>query len=487
MLWLIFIILGVLLLPILLVAILYRRVVSTNMVHIVQSNKKTTPYGTGLGGGNVYYRWPSWVPHFGVTVIELPVSNFDLVLDSYEAYDADRVPFMVDVTAFFRIADTALAAQRVANVRELEEQLLQIVQGAVRKVLASDKIDSIMLERSKFGFAFTDEVYDQLKQWGVEPVKSMELMDIRDGQGSKVISNIMAKKTSQIEMESRREVAENMRAAESAEITAQRDVDIQRQQAEQAVGERTAEKDKAVGIANQLSRQEVLTQEKETRERDMAVKRVEEIRLAEIERDRQVVAAEQDKQTTVIVAEGHLEAERKRAQGIQAVGEANAAAEKAMQLAPVQAQIELAKEIGENVGYQQYLMTIEGIKGYIVVGGEQAKALQGADVKVIANAGQAGEGVTQVMDLFTSKGGTHLAAAVEAFAQAPLGKAILDRAISAAGSIEPAANDTTTETDDAGGWRDPAVSGYSQGKRARRSKSVPEGPDPDPEVDGETG
>lgn len=422
-----FILVGILVVLAIVLAILFRKVVSTNMVHIVQSSSKTTPFGTGLDGGNVYYKWPSWIPKFGVTVIELPVSNFDLSLDGYEAYDADRVPFMVDVTAFFRIANTALAAQRVANIKELEDQLMQVVQGAVRKVLAGDKIDSIMLERSKFGEAFTAEVVDQLREWGVEPVKSMELMDIRDGHGSKVITNIMAKKTSHIEMESRKEVAENTKAAEMAEITARREVDIQRQQAEQAVGERTAEKNKAVGIADQLARQEVLTQEKETRERDMAVKRVEEVRTAEIEKDKQVVAAEQDKQTTVIVAEGQLEAERKRAQGIEAVGVANAAAEKAMQLAPVEAQIVLAKEIGGNVGYQQYLMTIEGIKGYVVVGGKQAEALQKADVKVIANTGKPGEGMTNVMDLFTAKGGTHLASAVEAFAQSPLGQAIVGK------------------------------------------------------------
>ena len=103
----------------------------------------------------------------------------------------------------------------------------------------------------------------------------------------------------------------------------------------------------------------------------MEVRRVEEVRQAEIERDKQVVAAEQDKQTTVIIADGELEAEKKKATGIEVVGKANAEAEKAMQLAPVQAQIELAKEIGNNAGYMQYLMTVEGIKGYVVVGGER--------------------------------------------------------------------------------------------------------------------
>lgn len=409
-----------------LMSIFYRVVVPTNMVHIVQSRKKTTSYGTGQEGSNVYYAWPSWIPGFGVTVIKLPVSNFDLSLKDYEAYDKDRVPFMVDVTAFFRIKDTSKAAQRVESVGELQGQLLLIVQGAVRKVLASDNIDAIMLERSKFGEQFTSEVSEQLAEWGIESVKSMELMDIRDGHGSKVISNIMAKKTSHIEMESRKEVATNNQAAETAEIEARQIVEIRRQESEQAIGERTADKEKAIGIAMEQSKQEVLTQTKETKTRDMEVKRVETVKLAEITKDQQIVLANQTKETTVITASGVLEAKKKEAEGITVEGAARAEAEKLMQLAPVEAMIALAKEIGTNPNYQQYLATIEGIKAYLVVGGKQAEALQGADVKIIANTGDAASGMSNVMDMFTSKGGTNLAGMVEAFAQTPMGKMVLE-------------------------------------------------------------
>lgn len=409
------------------ISMLYRTVVTTNMVHIVQSRKKTTSYGTGQEGSNVYFAWPRWIPVVGVTVIELPVSNFDLSLKDYEAYDKDRVPFMVDVTAFFRIEDTRIAAQRVESIQELTNQLYLIVQGAVRKVLASDVIDTIMLERSKFGEQFTQEVTEQLAEWGVESVKSMELMDIRDGHGSKVISNIMAKKTSHIEMESRKEVATNMQIAETAEIEAVQAVDIRKQEAEQAVGERTAQKTKIVGIAEQQSKQEVLTQERETKTRDMAVKQVEQVRLAEITKEKEIVAAEQDKSTRIIKAEGALQAKRHEATGIEVEGAAQAEAEKLMQLAPVQAMITLAKEIGTNPGYQQYLATIEAIKAHITVGTEQAKALQDADVKVIANTGNATEGVRNVMDLFSTKGGTNLGGMVEAFGQTPLGKLVLEQ------------------------------------------------------------
>lgn len=409
-------------------AMLYRIVVPTNMVHIVQSRAKTTPFGTGQAAGNVYWSWPSWVPRIGVTVIELPVSNFDLSLEGYEAYDRDRVPFMVDVAAFFRVKDTAVAAQRVSSMVELRGQLEQIVQGAVRKVLASDVIDTIMLERAQFGAQFSGEVKSQLEEWGVESVKSMELMDIRDGRESKVISNIMAKKTSHIEMLSRTEVAANHKAAETAEIEARQIVEIRKQEAEQAVGERTAQKNQAVGIADQQSRQEVLTQEKITTERNMEVLRVQNVRLAEIERDQAVVGAEQTKQTTIIVADGDLEAKRRVATGIKLEGEARADAEKAMQLAPVEAQIVLAKEIGQNTSYQQYLVTVEAIKAHLAVGTEQAQALQKADVRVIANTGAPTEGARDVMGLFSSKGGTELAGMIEAVAQTPMGRAVLARA-----------------------------------------------------------
>lgn len=408
-------------------AIFFRKVVKTNTVHIVQRRRNTVPYGTGQGAGNVYYKWPSWVPYFGVTVIELPVSNFDLSLQNYEAYDKDRVPFMVDVVAFFRIVDTASAAQRVSTIQELKDQLTQIVQGAVRKVLASDVIDSIMLERAKFGDAFTGEVTAQLKEWSVESVKSMELMDIRDSGSNRSVSNIMAKKTSRIDMESRTEVARNKQAAETAEIEAKQAVDIRQQEAEQAVGERTAQKDKQVGIAKELSRQEVLSQEKETKTRDMAVKQVVQVREAEIAKDAEVVRAEQDKATAVIRADGDLEAKKRAAQAVQIEGEAQGAAEQAVLMAPVNSQIALAREIGQNKEYQTYLLTIEAIRAHITVGSAQAAALQKADVKVISNTGKPTEGLGSVMDLFTSQGGTKLAAAVEAFAQSPLGSEILSK------------------------------------------------------------
>lgn len=115
-------------------------------------------------------------------------------------------------------------------------------------------------------------------------------------------------------------------------------------------------------------------------------------------------------------------------------------------------------------------MTAEGIKGYIVVGGEQACALQSADVKVIANTGNPGEGMSSVMDLFTSKGGTHLAASVEAFAQSSLGKAFLDKAIKPA--VQPAAPIVAPAHANALDSPSDGTSNAESGSGFHRSKSI---------------
>lgn len=406
-------------------ALFFRRVVSTNEVHIVQSAKKTTSYGKDTNNGNTYYEWPSWLPIVGINKMVLPVSVFDLSFHGYEAYDQDRVPFIVDITAFFRINDSNVAAQRVSSFAELNEQLKAIVQGAVRTILAKSNIEAIMQERSKFGQQFTEEVREQLTSWGVETVKNIELMDIRDSSSSHVIKNIMEKKKSHIEMESRQEVAKNMRAAQIAEIEAKRDVDLQNQSALQSVGLRTVENKKEVAVAEQGAIQLVKEQERTTKEKEMAVLKVQEIKKAEIERDAKIIKAQQDKETTVINAEGLLESEKRKAEGILVQGEAKANAEKAMQLAPVEAQIVLAKEIGANESYQKYLITIETVKATQAVGMEQAKALEKADVKIISNTGEPTAGLTNVMDLFSSKGGTKVGAMLEGLAQTEKGEALL--------------------------------------------------------------
>lgn len=419
-------------------AVSFRVVVSTNDVHIVQSAKSTVSYGKDQKDGNTYYDWPAWMPVIGVQMIKLPVSVFDLHLQEYAAYDKGRVPFVVDIMAFFRITDSNMAAQRVSNMKDLYTQLDGILKSAARSILATSEIEEILEGRAQFGVRFTDEVNRELIQWGVQTVKNIEFMDIRDAQGSQVIANIMSKKKSLIEMQSRVEVATNMKTAQMAEIDAQRAVKTQEQDALEQIGVRTAEKAQKVGIAEQQANQAVRDQEKVTVEKVMAVKQVEQVRAAEIERGVQVVKADQQKQVavieadghkqqTILVAEGDLGKAKLDAEATRLAGVAKGEAETAVLMAPVTTQVTLAKEIGSNEGYQRYLMGVKQIEANQIVGVEQAKALTAADVRVIANAGNPVEGVKSVMDLMTPKGGMQLGAMAEAFAGTEAGAAILSK------------------------------------------------------------
>ncbi len=431
-------------------SIFRRVVVPTNEVHIVQRAKETVSYGSKLPAGNVYYKWPEFLPRIGLTTRVLPTSVFDLTLSDYDAYDQHRVPFVVDVVAFFRVSDSNMAAQRVASTDELYDQLEAIVQGAVRTTLAKHEIDEIMSERAKFGEYFTQEVTEQLQQWGVEAVKNIELMNVKDAKGSSVIHDIMAKRTSEIAKDSRIQVANNDRTAQLSEIAARQEVETRQAEAKQRIGQRQAEAEREVGLADENTRQAVAEQAAITAQRTMEVRRVEQTRQAEIDREVAVTEADEKRQTDVIRAEGTkqelairaegikvqtiLEAEGQRdaalreAEGIRAVGEAKAAAEAALLQAPVTAQITLAKEIGGNEGYQNYLVTVRQIEAAEKIGVEQAAALEQAEIKIIAQTGDnpAG-GLNSVMDLFSAKGGTALGATLEALAQSDRGKALLDK------------------------------------------------------------
>ena len=465
--------LGILTLILVLYILGLRRIVRPDQVHVVQRNNTSEVYGSSAkdNKGNTYYEFPEWIPRLGVTVKKLSTSIFDLDLPNYDAYDKDRLPFLVDIKAFFRINDFRIAAAKVRDTKELESQLLGIVQGAVRSLLAKEDLESIMSERNKYGKQFTEEVKDQLTEWGVVAVKNIELMDIKDSHGSEVIANIMKKKKSAIEMESRTTVAKNLQQAKEAEIVANQEVAIKEQDSIRQVGLRTAEVQQEVGIANEKANQEVQAQVKVTAEKEMEVQRVREVKSAEIAKQAAEVKAAQDKEVATINAETavvkteadkkvailNAEASQKQtilnaeaqkqqielkaeadlvtatnaAKGIEAKGKAEALATELLTKASVQDQVTLAKEVGENKAYQEFLIAQKQIEvqGQVMseVGVAQAQNLSGADIKMFVNSGSVPEAVGKAAGIFNPGTAFDVASMMEAFKSTPMGAEILDK------------------------------------------------------------
>lgn len=444
-----------------------RRIVPTNQVHIVQRNNKTVSYGKDTVNGNVYYEIPSWVPKFGVVVSKLPATIIDISLNHYEAYDKDRLPFVVDVKAFFRITDFAIAASRIPTLEELYDQLTSIVQGAVRSILAKEYLEDIMSKRSEYGELFSKEVEPQLKEWGVMSVKNIELMDIKDAGGEEVISNIMMKKKSAIEMERRVEVAKNTKTAQESEIIAKQEIELKKQDADREVGLRAAAVQQEVGIAQEKQRQEVQAQAKITAEKEMEVKEVNEVRSAEIAKRAAMVKAEQEKEVTIIQvntaevaantekkikvvhaeaekaeqilkaeaekeqvelkADADLKAATNEAKGIKLKGESEASAKELMEKAQVAGQIELFDKVNKDEQYQQFIIEQRKVEAMERVGIEQAKNLENADIKIFANGNSVQDGVQKAAGLLSSNTGFNIGEMLEALANTPMGKELLDK------------------------------------------------------------
>ena len=208
---------------------------------------------------------------------------------------------------------------------------------------------------------------------------------------------------------------------------------------------------KRSGVAEQESISEIAEAEKMTAERKMEVVKVNQIKQAEIDKQRAIINAEEEKQRVEIAAQANrykletdatarLEASKRDAEGVQTIGQAEAEvikakgmseaeSKKAMELAGVTAQTTLAKEIGENKPYQEYLIKIKEVEVSQVIGVTQyeaiAKALSNADLKLLVNSGDVHSGLGSLTDLFTAKGASQLNGMVEGLKQTDEGKKLL--------------------------------------------------------------
>lgn len=415
-----------------------RVVVSTNETHIVQRRKTSTNYGSGAEHGNVYWKFPQWLPYFGTTVTIMPVSIFQIELDAYEAYDQERVPFSVDIVSFFQVEDPVNAAKRVSSDSSLNEQLQNVLRGSVRKILASKDINTIMETRSELNSTFLAEVASQVASWGVK-VLSIEFMKIHDAAGTHVITDIMNKKKSRIEKESRMEVAENMRDAQVKEIDSKQMAETRAVEAQQAVEMRNAERIRAVGVATQKASQEVKLEEQKTKEKEVAVTRTETVGKANYDKEKAIIDADAAAQAFAKKAEGSANAAKIEAEGyrlaqiakaegdaklIGETGQAEADVIKAKGLAEADANIRKAEALAkiQKEGLQAQLGE-KAIAAQQAIGVATAAAYQNADIKAIITQGG---GIDSLSELLSAPGGAKLGSIVDALKKVSGGSDILE-------------------------------------------------------------
>jgi len=139
-----------------------RKIVPTNEAHILQKWNKIIVKWNWFDAWNVYYYFPQWVPIFGVKVTKLPLYVFDIKLKQYKVYDNEKVPFNVDITAFF-----------------VKEQLTETIAWAVIKIISQYSIKEVIEKTPEIEQKLFEYVIHIAVTWWLV-IKNIQFMKIYD-------------------------------------------------------------------------------------------------------------------------------------------------------------------------------------------------------------------------------------------------------------------------------------------------------------------
>ena len=355
-----------------------------------------------------YWRIP------GITkVTRLPLSNIRIDVPDTKLNDSDMAKFMCDLVCFVHIIDPILAAERTGltaekiryegGFKQISEDFKAIMESVGRTTATKQKILDIYKDRSKLDEAVTKEVQNIFPNWGLELV-DLEIKDLKDAQGSTIISDIEKKSAAQISADARVKTAEENKRASIAESEAEKETELKTAENEEKWKKRQIQKEQEIAIAIQEKFLKEAEQKAKVNEQLVEANRKLEIGNAEVAKDRQKIDSEALKIEVELEAEASrirtekaAEAEAKRvlltakadAEKTKITGEAEGLSIKARKLAEAEGVEKLAEAQKK---YNDSALKLEQIKADMNVQIEyakaQSKAFERADVKIIAGSTQ---------------------------------------------------------------------------------------------------
>ncbi|MCY3002544.1 MAG: paraslipin [Planctomycetota bacterium] len=259
------------------------------------------------------------------------------------AIASDNTRLQPDVLVFFSIID---AARAVYGVENLGESMLQLIQSTLRQEIAVRDADSVIAARSEISAALASALETATSNWGVKILR-VELQEI-----------LFAPEVQGLLTRAR----EDELAGRAAKVAALRAGEARIAEAEAAR--------KAEVIAAEARKQTAVL-DAEAQKQALLI-------AAEAERESAVIAAEGRKKELVLLAEGRLEEDLMRARGIEAVGQAyERHGAPVLQERAIDAQIEIAKGLGEKGTTLVVPESVAGLTGALAVIGKTWKAVAG--------------------------------------------------------------------------------------------------------------
>ncbi len=373
-----------------------RRVVPRDEAHVVIKRKKVVVYsGTPeIAGfkGSTYYQFPSSVPLLGMDVTMVPLSVLELRVPEMVTFAARNARFTLTASVFVRVTDPLKSAQRWPgrHVDEFVGGVKELMENAIRNTTTAFAAEDIIEKKDEIASKLQHALSADMAEYGCI-ITNVGIVDITDAPGNTVISDIARKREAEINSESRQIVAVKEREARVVEAENRQEAEMRESAAAEAIGVREREKEQRV----YLSQQKVATEE-------MEVERIRQVRAAEIDRDSAIERAQGERQAAILKRQAEAE-------GVQAVGFAEAEVTRNKGMAEAEA---IAKRVEALNRLQDEGRFFRNIEKDERVGLEMAKALQGADLKLVST----GE-VDNFLDLFSANGGAKLGAFIASLRQ----------------------------------------------------------------------
>ncbi len=329
-------------------------------------------------GKRSYFAISGWIPFIGRSIRVLDVTIKE-IRGQQETYEKDQARYIVKTSTKYRISNIEVAAEKYISETELEEQLKEVIQAAVREVTIKYDVVNARAKKQLMDEEIKKSMGKDFEIWGVELV-NFQLVDFQDTDESTIISDISKRREVEISAETREMNAEKKKQAR-----------IKEAEAEEKAREREIAKEKVIGEKEQNKLQAISEQQKLAKEKEFAVIRVQTIKQAEIDKEKKIVEANMAKEKEEIMKEQKLLEGQgdKLKQEEQAKG--TAAPIREMGLAEAEAKEKLQAALNKfSDAAIRALIAEKVVEMQETVGVETAKALAGADLKVFAGGDGAG-------------------------------------------------------------------------------------------------
>jgi flotillin len=220
--------------------------------------------------GSAYWKIP-----IVQVVVTIPLENMQISIEGIPLRDMNMAKFLGDVVAWLNITDPLMASERVGqkvSMDEINQDVRNAVQAVCRNESMYSSIIDILKNRKDFSERVEKAVNTELVNWGMVVIE-LEVIHFTDAQGYTVIHDLEERQATQINTETRKIVAGQIKEANIIETTANKDSESAKAQNEQlfrtaqivkdeAIAKREQEKNKAIAIAQKDANTEAVNQER---------------------------------------------------------------------------------------------------------------------------------------------------------------------------------------------------------------------------------